>query len=241
MGRLARWFAAGIAAMGVTALIPIPAASASAGCSDSNICYARAWWQVSAPAGFEGGELDLRTNCMTDSDPTTQIMTNEMWVADYSAAYWTEAGISIGPRDGGGVSYYPSYYWADNRPNGGGYHEHWFGEYSPLDTDEYSHIQETSAGSGSWSVNVGGNLGTSTSNFSGPAGVLTTGTESHTDTGHTWGHSANMGYFNTSFAERSGWAAGGAGNAVIEPVPSGFTAAWVTPYTEIHDGEGSTC
>lgn len=39
-------------------------------------CYGIAYLGVSAPSGFSGVDVHVRTNCMTVSDVTTELMTN---------------------------------------------------------------------------------------------------------------------------------------------------------------------
>jgi hypothetical protein len=235
--RIAAVFAVLVTAIAAQAVSVGPADAAT--CTGTSHCYGRAYWNVSSPSGFEGGNVTLRTNCMTVSDYTSEILTNEMWVSsDASASYWTEVGITVGPHNGGGYSNSPTYFWADKRPGTGGYHDHFFAGPVPLNTYVNADIIETSNGSGSWAVSIGGNSSTSTSNFAGPSRRLVTGTESTTDSGHTYGSSTNMSYYSLTRTKVAGWNSASAGGAVLDGL---LTRQWANQYNWLSDGQGATC
>lgn len=98
----------------------LPSAQAAT-CSGSTHCYG---FERHTSPSVEGAQITSQTNCMTVPSPTTDFITNEMWVGN--GTYWTEAGATIGVHSGGGYNTALTYYWADNRPGTGGYNEHYF-------------------------------------------------------------------------------------------------------------------
>lgn len=213
-------------------------AASAATCTVTTHCYGSAEWFVTAPSGFEGAQVSLRTNCMTVSDYTTQTIMNELWTVDATGSYWNEAGVRTGAKNGGTWTTTPTYVWADWRPNGS-YNEHYFAGAVPLNTPVTVSIVESSNGSGTWNINVGGNTGTSTSNFAGPAEALETGTESQTDTGHSYGSSSAMSFYSTTRSLVSGWAA--STHSGLSTPKGGTNVSWASTYDWIRDGQGATC
>jgi hypothetical protein len=59
-----------------------------------------------------------------------------MWLAttDTTFNYWVEEGITEGEHYDGTCGNGDQFFWADNRPNGGGYHEHYPGGSVGLNT-----------------------------------------------------------------------------------------------------------
>lgn len=201
----------------------------------TNHCYAQMQWNVSGgSSGFHGSSAVLRTNCMDVSTPTSQQLTNHLLFAQGN--YWVEAGITIGPKSGGGYLTQPTLYWADNRPNGT-YIEHFGASYS-LNTNVTAKIDKTATAS-SWSVSVGSLASTSTSNFSSYANGLETGVETNYDTGHTYGSSSSLQFRSLTDSWVSGWS--GALPYADATDQTGLTVAWVTTPTWARASQGAAC
>lgn len=158
------------AAIGMVAAGKAPSASA---CDINNHCYALA--QASGPAN-EGGYGQLYYNCLYMPN-NGEFANQEMWDASTNATYWTEVGIKSG------IGYYGNYYtkewfWADSRPNGGGYNEHEIGSTAPGST--YLPVETTYVGNNTWYI-YGGNsftqIGTSTNQPDSSSGLSEWGTE----------------------------------------------------------------
>lgn len=168
-------------------------ASPASACSTSDHCYNIVSWDPSSV----NGEMNatLYSNCLwaTNSTwPYDNFATTEMWVFTNnspSGAYWIEEGMAWGYPQG--PNFY--WYWADNRPNGGGYNEH---DLTSLATN-YNTSYNVSIhyhGSGIWYVYRDGNLiGTSTGN-PGPSQGGETGTEFTTTSVGVSGESSNLSY-----------------------------------------------
>jgi hypothetical protein len=105
----------------------------------------------------------------------TDFVTIELWdvLNDgiSGAQYWTEVGVVSG------LGYYHNWFWADNRPNGGGYHAH---VQSSEATGGPLPVETTYVGNNQWDI-YGGNsftqIGTSTSNPDSGSGRSQFGTE----------------------------------------------------------------
>ena len=101
---------------------------------------------------------------------------NEIWDVSNSGDHWTEVGVASGTSSGG--TYYSGWewFWADSRPNGGGYNEHEFGSASGGGLE----AETAYAGSNTWDI-FGGNSftqeGTSTNQPESSSGVSEFGTE----------------------------------------------------------------
>jgi hypothetical protein len=232
-----------VSALAAQYLTAVPASAVD--CYSGPRCFGRAVWSVNSPSGFEGARADLRTNCMDTIYFTREILANSLWVSDQTvsptqgANYWTEVGITVGIHNDGGNNVQPLYYWADQRPAGGGYHDHFFQGPIPLGTYITASIWETSNGSGSWNVQIGVGTGTSTSNFTGPSRRLATGTESTSATGgHTFGSSSSMSYLSNTRSWVSGWNSALSGPAGLEGV---LYRQWGQQFTWLQDGTAAAC
>lgn len=68
----------------VAALVTGPLALAPEGalaCSDASHCYGIADWPVSSPSGFNGADVQLRSNCMSLDDSSSHFIDNETLLA----------------------------------------------------------------------------------------------------------------------------------------------------------------
>jgi hypothetical protein len=133
----------------------------------------------------QGSALYQDVNVLTSS--CSEFVDHEMWYGVVSGgAYWVEIGLTSGTTPNGcqgGIIF-----WADNR-NGGGYNEHYPGNYGVTNTWYRPLIQEQSGGSCSWDVwwqtpdNTWHYQGTSTSNCPGSGRYLASGIETTTTAG----------------------------------------------------------
>jgi len=215
-------------------------------CTNANHCHAVAKWTVTAPSGFEGGFVSLRTNCMSTPIVTTQSITNEMWIGSAGFNSWVEAGFVYGMTNSGSAVIHPTEFTAA-QPDVGGSFAYTESIYSTITTNSYYDwtIFETSPGSRNWAIYVGTlPVITYTSVFTGPALNLQTGVESNSDNGHTYGASNNMAYNTTTGTTSNDWVSKINGIGAIwyeDPVLSNLNRSWVTQYSWMHDGQGATC
>jgi hypothetical protein len=160
-------------------------------------------------AANSGGQVELYLSDFV-STSCSDFVNHEFWYGTVAGAeYWVEVGFKDGLTGSGGCVTNADF-WADNRPNGGGYHEHYPNNGWSFDTWYTAEI--TSSGSCEWSVTLGGaNLGTSTANCAGTGRYLAGGIES-TNTSDTF----CQGYLY---------------NWKEQPSPSGsaFTSGWSGP------------
>jgi len=136
-------------------------------------------------------------------------ITHEMWYETYAdGAYWVEVGVQSGYPIG--LCFEQILYWADNRPNGGGYHQHFNGNVS-WQFDEWYGMSITTGGPGSceWDVVFGGvSLGVSTSNCPGTGRTLVAGIQhnvSASATDYVLGDFTNWERLNSSDDWWNGW------------------------------------
>lgn len=119
VGRKAPWAAVAVTVLSLS-MAWVPAAPATAAtCTTSSHCYGVTEW---VPNPIHGIAESLDANCLYTSSASSNFVTQEMWLATNSSpgTYWVEEGMAYGAPQGG-LRYW---FWADNRPNGGGYHEH---------------------------------------------------------------------------------------------------------------------
>ena len=120
------------------------------------------------------GLLDLTCNYMPNNG---NFVNTEIWDANDSSTDWTEVGVKSGIGYDGDY-YSKAWFWADQRPNGGDYHEHEIGQTATAG-DEYS-VETTYIGDSEWAI-YGGNsftdIGTSTANPDSSSGQTNAGTE----------------------------------------------------------------
>jgi hypothetical protein len=114
-----------------TVLVTAPSSSATSTCNGNSSCYGLAWY--GAPAGgyepTNASGADLEVDCLSVGDEYTDFANWEVWQTTNNnlgpISYWVEAGMTAGTVVDGSLEYTGFLqFWADNRPNGGGYHEH---------------------------------------------------------------------------------------------------------------------
>jgi len=121
---------------------------------------------------------------------------------------------------GNGATRY--WFWADNRPNGGGYHAHYPGGALSLNATYF--VGVTWAGNNTWDVQGPNWNATSVNNpFSGRA--MEAGAEITNNTAHAVGNIVDLYYLDTAGDLSSGWP-----GASIQPASSIFSSiSWVGP------------
>lgn len=179
--------------------------------------FALATFPLSASAGnyygaayhyvaTHGTQMDITSDrlqwgCLCGSE----FIINNSWVASQDLNYWVEAGIgSAGVPDCPGSPFVePTFFWADNRPNGGGFHCHDNGDTASLGTEYFDKIKYQ--GGGEWTGSVGPLSVDSTSNIT-SAGFIEAGTETTTQT-DTVGCSRqrHLVWWGAQDVEHSGW------------------------------------
>jgi hypothetical protein len=200
----------------------------AAACKPSH-CYGVAVWQ-NAPTN-SGSYVYLTTSCLNGPNDSSNFADEELWegTANSYGTYWVETGLSYGEINGtpmGG----PYWFWADNRPNGGGYHEHYVGARS-LNTTYLAQIGYE--GSNQWYVytSPGGTVGTSTynppySNF------MQTGEEITSGSYNVYGFSSDMSWFDTSGAGHANWQSG-SNYSTVYSSGSPTHSYWNITYSEV--------
>jgi hypothetical protein len=126
------------------------AAAWSCGNPNTGHCYGTTFW-----GGANGADTRITLNPSLNGGGTNNdrindsFVTNEMWLESSGATYWVEAGV-ISEYSYAGTTY-PFYFWADNRPSGGGFSFHYI-------TSEASSgnalVRITRSGTSNWNVLV---------------------------------------------------------------------------------------
>jgi hypothetical protein len=168
-------------------------------CSLDSHCYGVAAWYSAPPDNGSGGNIYF--NCLYSGDPSSDFTNEELWQGTDNSTgldYWVELGGSYGWPNGA-TRYW---FWADNRPAGGGYHAHYPGGTLSLDTSYF--VGATWAGNDKWDVQGPTWSAVSSSNpYSGRA--METGAEITDNTAHAVGNIQDLYYLNTAGDLYSGW------------------------------------
>jgi hypothetical protein len=215
-----RWKILATAVSALSAVVLAPASPAHAATCSPSHCYAVVEWNRSTT--LHGLSEVLNVSCLTTANPSSNFVTEEMWLGTGSSStgqYWVEEGMAYGAPQG--ASRY--YFWADNRPNGGGYHEHDLTISASLHTNYVDDIIWIPPNS--WGVYRGGtSLGTSTVN-GGTSLWESTGEETTNTSAQAAATMTGLWYKNTSDTWVENWT--GAGYRSDNP-PYG---AWITRYS----------
>jgi hypothetical protein len=175
-------------------------ASATDSCGDlsNNHCYGQYY---SSDLFITQISADIEADCLNVHDTTTQFDTFEMWMFDYPALgnYWIEEGLMAGDfPDTSGIWYNGfQWFWADNRPNGGGFHFHHLYWASNYDRKTVGFVYQ---GGSTWKVEVNGSgVGTATGeDASGSSSTL--GAETAVELkSQVYGHAWNWHYYDTAW------------------------------------------
>lgn len=219
--------------------IPLKAAvpmSWSCGTPNSNHCYGANFWN-----GANGADTRITLNTSlsgggTQNDYNSQsFVTTEMWIETSQSTYWVEVGI-ISQYSYFGKTY-PYYFWADSRPNGGGFTFHWF---FPIPSDaETPLFRITRNGSSDWNVLVQDNHdsfnATSTANDFSP-GYIQLGTELYNN--YQTAYEPTIQYSNNRWLDNNGsWHYQG-NDGVGTNIKSPVTAGWYNGQDPLHNSTG---
>ncbi len=213
-------------AVGIGNIQRADAATAATSCTLANHCYAIAYWFNTPRTHGSGGTL--YSHCLYNANAPNYFTDQEIWQDTDNAdnfQYWVEGGAQYGYNEAT-----RHWFWADNRPNGGGFNIHFPSLSFSLDTN-YG-IGFVYAGNNEWQVTLGSqNVGTSTANP--PSGLaLEAGTEITTNTTRSVGHISNLWYSNTSGVVTNGWSGAGVhgGGPATASLNSAKTkVSWATP------------
>jgi hypothetical protein len=157
-----------------------------------------------------GAAINLETTTLTSGSPAIAFVNHEMWYGvTGNCSYWVEVGVKDGMTDSALVVN-QAVFWADNRSNGGGYHEHYPAVAWKLGA--YYQLVVQWAGGYSWNVYFGGvHLGTSTNNpYGGVYRCLQAGIEATrvAASDHVGGHMYNWLRKDTNNVWYHGWDGG---------------------------------
>jgi hypothetical protein len=160
-------------------------ASPAEACSLSSHCYGEAYGHAS---GIDGDYVTITPSCMYA--PSGTFVTNELWLSDSANSYWVEVGyLSEGSGlNIGGIASAGNYaFWADSRPNGGGFHAHSFMRHPAAGEG----VEIYKIDSSDWGVYFAADFGESTSNSYTPYnGIWGSETSSASTESHGTGESA---------------------------------------------------
>jgi len=185
---------------------------------------------------FHGTQVTLRSNVLTVPNLNADFANNDSWVVDSTAArYWVEAGIIHGTYCCNNYAASPSFFWADSRPNGGGFHSHQGGS-AALNT--YYNDKIRYQGSGAWTVEVGSLAGTSTSNITSST-FVETGTEVTTKSATACSSQSNLAWYDQNGGFHTTWTTSieNAGRHTDNPP----YAYWVDPQNWLRDYINTSC
>ena len=156
--------------------VPVAALTASANAS-ANYYALLSSNTISNGDADDGMFTNIQTNILhaTCNIFVHDFVDHEMWYATDMNQHWVEVGFTDGSSYGGACESDQAF-WADSRPGGGGYHEHYYS--ITVDWNNWEALQITADGSCQWDVQAGGwDLGISTWNCPGSARGLTAGIE----------------------------------------------------------------
>jgi hypothetical protein len=214
--------------MATGSVLPAEAISFSPTCDLNNHCYAVALWGNATTNHGSSGTIEF--DCLRTGNTGNKFVNEEMWQgtdSSGSGAYWVEVGGRYGWPNGD--SRY--WFWADNRPNGGGYFQHFPGTSISLNIEYPLSFQYD--GNNDWLV-LGPNFSaTSTAN---PANgkYLAAGTEITDDTAHSAGNTRFLAYDDTSGNSIGDWSGAGLDQVGTLATPSWVGSdksniSWITP------------
>jgi hypothetical protein len=193
-------------------------AAAAPTCTMSSHCYGIA----NLPLRINGATTNLKVTCMSVTNWRNELVTEEMWVStNGSWNYWVELGMTVGTP----VST-RKMFWADNRPNGGGYHEHYP---STAATLNHTYINTISyAGGNAWNVYIQGGspIGTSGAN-PGPSVGAQVGEEITTNSAKGAATHTSLWYKDTGNTFHAGWP----NSTISQDVPP--RAAWISTHNSM--------
>lgn len=159
-----------------------PSSFAGGGCNE---CYAITTYGIRAGAKLPSNAagVDLEVSCLSVGDRINDFANWEAWQGTNNNIsawdYWVEEGMTAGTVWDGGQPYTGfEWFWADMRPHGGDYNEHFLGDAA---TGGWTNVSFYWLGDGNWDVLIDGFVvGESTysgdNSYGGDAGAETTTT-----------------------------------------------------------------
>lgn len=173
-----------VAACSIAATIAV--AEPASACDLNTHCYGIAGYSLS---GILGVHATVAPYYLTS--PSSNFVTDEIWLSDSSGAYWVEIGYIANYANIDGLSQGTSVFWFDSRP-GGGQHGHVLLS-NPSLTARTFYVMSGGGGPGTFTVGDGTLYGLSTSNsmtpYNGEVGSETTSSKSCSRS-----HDYSMGY-----------------------------------------------
>ena len=149
--------------------VPVAALTASANASAATHYYALLESGDIGEDATNGEFINIQTNILhqTCSFPTYDEVNHEMWYQlspdDARGTYWIEVGFKDGITDTIFSCKTDTLFWADSRPNGGGYNEHYFN--IGINWNNWEVLQITRTDTCTWDIQGAGfDIGTSTNN-----------------------------------------------------------------------------
>jgi hypothetical protein len=203
--RQARWLAVGVVACASVGVMS-GSASAITGCpgGESNgHCYAIGVMgdnNTGTPIWLNAIGTDLYVTCLSVADRNTDFANYEMWMSTNDNdspyyAYWVEEGMKTGIGVAGQNEGF-TWFWADNRPNGGGYNEHYL---SGASVNTWTNVSFYWLGGSNWDVEQAGHVVGESTNNGAFAGGGDTGAEVTTQDATVVGQSRNWQYADPSW------------------------------------------
>jgi hypothetical protein len=146
--------------------------------------------KVDTTRAEHGAAINIDTTSLTSGNPGSVYVDHEMFYGvTGDCTYYVAVGVTDGVTAGSGPAHH-AVFWADNRGNGGGYHEHY--PSVGWNLGSYYQVKVVWAGNNSWNAYFGGVfLGRSGANFYGGVGrCLVAGIEATraAATDHVGGH-----------------------------------------------------
>jgi hypothetical protein len=183
----------------LSAAVAAVVATGGASSTDASVCRphpaGNTWYAVmgrdNTSRAEHGAAINIDTTALSTGSPASEFVDHEMWYSVNAACnYWVEVGVTDGYNQATGTVVHHAVFWADNRANGGGYHEHY--PNVSWNLGAYYQVKVVWAGNNSWNSYFGGVfLGRSMSNYYGGVGrCLLAGLESTraAATDHVGGH-----------------------------------------------------
>jgi hypothetical protein len=211
--RKARLASVLISATAIMLLVPtLSAGPAYADSCQPNGCYAI----LNASAAQDAVGTDIMTKCLGAPTAPGEFINWELWLVMNGGSYWVEEGLTYGHLNANTNGNNFSWFWADSRPNGGGYHEHFI---SAGWSNTWANVSIYHLSGGNWSVQRNGSqVGESTNNAT-SASDSQAGAETKLSTNNTNSYNNNFQYRKTG----AGWQGASPGFAALDP-PFGGTS-----------------
>jgi hypothetical protein len=233
-----RRFLAKPAVVGVTAALcavvfALSTARAAYACTNipGNNWGVAEWFNTANDQG--GGSVDTTVSATGISGASSGNHINQtLWVGTDGATdlqYWVELGYDKGLVD---CSTDLNFYWADNRPNGGSYHQHLITQFTPAVGTTYG-LMIDYVGSSTWNVVINETRVAQSTSNPGDSYSMETGAETTT----TANYLPNGDSDNMSNRVNGNWTnQWGSGTTLASTDPPCTHASWVTKYVHLSDG-----